>query len=133
MSPPLLERLPEIVRWMRTRGLQAVDWSENGEHLALTLMPPVAREGLARAAATGEAVPGSATPVLSPEMGLFRHAETAADAGVAAGDILGFIEIGPVRLAVLAPCAGGLGAPCHADGAVVGYHAVLFEITPRPR
>jgi len=81
------------------------------------------------------AAPTIAVRALSPGVFLDRHplhvqpiASIGAD--VRAGEPLGFLQIGPLLMAVPAPCAGTLVDVHAAHGATVGYGEPLFELLP---
>jgi acetyl-CoA carboxylase biotin carboxyl carrier protein len=81
------------------------------------------------------AAPTIAVRASSPGVFLDRHplhvqpiASIGAD--VRAGEPLGFLQIGPLLMAVPAPCAGTLLDVLAVHGAIVGYGEPLFELLP---
>ena len=68
----------------------------------------------------------------APLAGMFQPASGASPREVAAGEILGFIRVGPVLLPVKAPQAGVLTRALAEKDVLVGYGDPLFEIELHP-
>lgn len=123
----LLDRLPDIAAWMRTRGVSELEWTEHGTTLALSLAP-TERTILSSASGSDVEMRSVDQFIPSPEMGIFRLDSQGGDRIVHRDDIVGFVEIGPLRIPVVCPDDGWLGQPLEEDGAVVGYGRPLFRI-----
>ena len=124
----LLNDLPELVGRMRHHDVRHVSLKNGTGALALTLsenpgQTPPAHPITPPAKAEN-------TPVPSPEMGVFRSNGLGENHPVRSGEIVGFVEAGPLRLPVTATADGTLGPTLIGDGCVVGYHDVLFRIHP---
>ena len=110
-------------------GTSIVSLTLTGQGETITLR----RDGAATPTpATVEAAP--TLSIRSPSVGIFRthhpmKSEPLAEPGraVAAGDVVGLIQIGSLYVHVPAPAAGTVTASIAADGAVVGYGAPLTE------
>ncbi|WP_323989704.1 hypothetical protein [Nguyenibacter sp. L1] len=133
----LLDALPRLVAAMRRQHMRSLSLADGAETLTVRLAAPGTDAPQSEDAPENAAV----TEVPSPEMGVFRQgnviagAVTAGHAGdgaararVAAGTILGFVEIGPALLPIVAPRDGVVQAVLAADGAPIGYHAPAFAI-----
>lgn len=122
-----LDALPEIVSWMRNRGISELEWTEGGTTLGLSLQ---AQE---TSTPTGNTPPPrTEQSILSPEMGIFRYEGQRETRPVRRGDIIGFVEVGPLRVPVACPDDGVLLPPIEQDGALVGYSTPLFKIDTTP-
>lgn len=93
--------------------------------------------GVVEEAFEAEAGALPAFTVNAPSVGRFlqRHplrSEDLAPAGmeVAAGQVLGLLQVGPLLLPVCAPAAGVLIETLAAHGSAVGYGAPLFTLEP---
>ena len=119
----LLEMLDRLAPAMRRYGVTHVTLAESDAALTLTLSP-------AAAAPVAQTIAPSARQdtVPSPEMGVFRMGAIKPGSTVATDDILAFVEVGPVRLPVIAPAGGVIHTVLAQDGDTVGYHAPLFII-----
>ena len=100
---------------MRHHGIGAFDYNDGETSLSLRLAESV-----------------SAMQILSPAPGRF-HADHPAGAKlpgsprvVRKGDLVGWLRVGPLVLAVRADHDGALGDPVVADGSIVGYGTRLF-------
>ncbi|GBQ82953.1 hypothetical protein [Gluconobacter albidus] len=124
----LLNDLPELVGRMRHHDVRHVSLKNGTGALALTLSENAGQTPPAHPVAP----PAKAenTPVPSPEMGVFRSNGLGENHPVRSGEIVGFVEAGPLRLPVTATADGTLGPALIGDGCVVGYHDVLFRIHP---
>ncbi|MBS1092720.1 hypothetical protein JK208_14125 [Gluconobacter sp. Dm-74] len=124
----LLNDLPELVERMRRHDVRHVSLKNGADTLALTLA-----ESLGQTLQVPHVAPpakAEGTPVPSPEMGVFRSNGLDETHPVRSGEIVGFVEAGPLRLPVTATADGTLGPALVGDGDVVGYHDVLFRIHP---
>lgn len=124
----LLNDLPELVGRMRHHDVRHVSLKNGTGAIALTLSANPGQTPPAHPAAP----PARAedTPVLSPEMGVFRLNGLGENHPVRSGEIVGFVEAGPLCLPLTAPADGTLGPALVEDGSVVGYHDILFRIHP---
>ncbi|MGY3238457.1 acetyl-CoA carboxylase biotin carboxyl carrier protein [Bradyrhizobium sp. USDA 4472] len=120
-------------------------WLQDADLALLELRGPSASLRLVNDGAVVRVVEGEATsPVDAPSMtlrapspGIFfdRHplherAIALADPNVRAGEPLGFLQIGPLLLAVAAPLSGMVTDVLIAHGTVVGYGEPLFLLRP---
>ena len=119
----LLEMLDRLAPAMRRHGVSHLTLAENDAVLTLTLSPATATPV---AQTIAPSVRQDTVP--SPEMGVFRMGAIRPGSTVATGDILAFVEVGPVRLPVIAPAGGVVHTVLAQDGDTVGYHAPLFII-----
>ena len=124
----LLNDLPELVERMRRHDVRHVCLKNGTGTLALTL---AANSGQTlQAPHVAPIAKAKGTPVPSPEMGVFRSSGLDENHPVHSGEIVGFVEAGPLRLPVTATADGALGPALVGDGSIVGYHDVLFRIHP---
>lgn len=117
-DPALIETL---AGWLEQSGAREIEiTAADGQALKIVL----GANGSAAVASRGEDV-----RVKAPLAGHVRL-PASAEAGrtVEAGEILAFVEIGPVRLPVVAPVAGRIGGIHAGDGDTVGYGAALFTV-----
>ncbi|WP_342626997.1 hypothetical protein AAC691_11570 [Nguyenibacter vanlangensis] len=137
----LLDALPRLVAAMRRQDMRSLSLADGAETLTVRLAAPGTDAPQSEDAPEDAPEDAAVTEVPSPEMGVFRQgnviagAVTAGHAGdgavgarVAAGMILGFVEIGPALLPIVAPRDGVVQAVLAADGAPIGYHAPAFAI-----
>lgn len=69
--------------------------------------------------------------IRSPSVGRFRqHRGLPLPRTVVAGEILGFVTAGSLRLPVVAPARGIVLAVRHADDTPVSYDTVLYDFSP---
>lgn len=131
MTPDEIEKLADACA---RHGIGEIELARSGFSLRMRI-----------GAAAGEAPAATVVPkaeaafqgVRAPGVGIFRvdHPTTGrpvASAGqpVRKGDTVGVLQAGPCLRAVVAPADGVLGAAMAEDGAVVGYGAPLYELTP---
>lgn len=124
----LLNDLPGLVGRMRHHDIRHVSLKDGTSTLALTITANPCQ--IPQAQPVAPIAKSEDTPVLSPEMGLFRRHGLSDSQAVRAGEIVGFVEAGALRLPVTATADGTLGRALVGDGSVVGYHDVLFRIHP---
>jgi len=133
MSNPL-DRVDQLSVWLKEADLALLEL--RGPSATLRLV----NDGASVRVGEGEESPSVDVPsmtVRAPSPGIFldRHplheraiALVAAD--VRAGDPLGFLQIGPLLLAVPAPRGGTVIDVLVAHGTMVGYGAPLFVMQP---
>lgn len=133
MSNPL-DHVDQLSAWLRDANLALLEL--RGPSATLRLV----NDGASVRVVEGEEsspVDAPSMTVRAPSLGIFldRHplheraiALVAAD--VRAGDPLGFLQIGPLLLAVPAPRAGTLIDVLVAPGTTVGYGTPLFMLQP---
>ncbi|GBQ88838.1 hypothetical protein AA23498_0476 [Acetobacter nitrogenifigens DSM 23921 = NBRC 105050] len=68
--------------------------------------------------------------VKSPELGLFTGAGKSIGDSVLRDDVIGFVCIGPLRLAIRAPTDGLITRELARDGTPIGYQEAVFSIRP---
>lgn len=125
----LLNDLPELVDRMRRHDVRHVSLKNGAGALALTLTP-APTSNPEQTPSISYPAKAEDTPVPSPEMGVFRSNDLDATHPVRSGEIIGFVEAGPLRLPLTATADGTLGPALVGEGGVVGYHDVLFRIHP---
>jgi len=133
MSNPL-DHVDQLSVWLKDAGLALLEL--RGPSATLRLV----NDGASVHALEGEESPpvdAPSTTVRTPSLGIFldRHplherAIAFPAANVRAGDPLGFLQIGPLLLAVPAPQAGTVTDVLVVHGTVVGYGAPLFVLRP---
>jgi acetyl-CoA carboxylase biotin carboxyl carrier protein len=138
MTSPL-DQIPRLAALLAETGLATMDLSGPSGRVFLSrnASGPAAScaiEGVATAAQLPVA-PGRIIP--SPGIGLFRlahplHERPLAEEGawVAAGQVLGLLQVGALLRPIRAPCGGTLVAVRRADGTLTGYGDPLFDIHP---
>ena len=124
----LLNDLPELVGRMRHHDVRYVSLKNGTGALTLALSENPGQTPPAHPAASRTKAENTLVP--SPEMGVFRSSGLDENHSVRSGEIVGFVEAGPLRLPVTATADGTLGPALVGDGCVVGYHDVLFRIHP---
>ncbi|MFT8775230.1 MAG: hypothetical protein ABF893_01045 [Gluconacetobacter liquefaciens] len=124
----MLDRIESLIAMMRRADIVSLAIRDGDQTLELRLQP-YGREADQRSSVSPGGDTASCQPVRSPEMGRFRSVDLPTDRRVEAGDILGYIDIDPVRVSVIAPMDGWLGPALREDGIVVGYGDVLFTLT----
>lgn len=119
-DPALIDTL---AGWLEQSGAREIEiTTADGQALKIVL-------GAAGKAGAAAAPRGEDVRVKAPLAGHFRLAgDSQAGRTVEAGEILAFVEVGPVRLPVVAPAAGRLGDIHAGDGDAVGYGAILFTV-----
>ncbi|MBS1036021.1 hypothetical protein JK203_14825 [Gluconobacter cerinus] len=123
----MLDRIESFVTLMRSADLASLSLREGNETLELQLYPKIAAADQICTNFFGDSAAFSAS-VKSPEVGIFRLVDIPSERWVKIGDIVGYIDIDPLRVSVIAPETGRLSTPLHEDGAVVGYGDLLFMI-----
>ncbi|MDI6652467.1 hypothetical protein QMA67_05865 [Gluconobacter japonicus] len=123
----MLDRLESFVMLMRSTDMESLSLREDDETLELRLFPKIAAADKICRNFSDDTVAFSAS-VKSPEVGIFRPVDIPSERWVKAGDIVGYVDIEPLRVSVIAPETGRLGTPLHEDGAIVGYGDLLFMI-----
>ena len=126
---PLVDLLTRLVPRMREYGMMSCDVPVGGGQIKLELAPQktaeVAHHSTAPVAASVQTV-----DALSPEMGIFSEAVVEEGLHVSQNTILGFVDVGPLRLALEAPIAGTMLLCLVPVNSVVGYHQPVFRIQP---
>ncbi|QHC36323.1 hypothetical protein [Komagataeibacter xylinus] len=124
----LADVLTTLVPLMRQHGMASCDVPVGEGQLKLELHPPRIAEAVPHTA------PVLAEPAtidaLSPEMGIFAEAVVEEGLRVPQNAILGFVEVGPLRLALEAPVAGTVMLCLVPVGSAVGYHQPVFSLQP---
>ncbi|WP_086643264.1 hypothetical protein [Acetobacter sp. DsW_063] len=68
--------------------------------------------------------------VKSPELGLFASAGKSIGDSVIRNDVIGFVCVGPLRLAIRAPTDGLITEELARDSTPIGYQEAVFRIRP---
>ncbi|MGY8630979.1 biotin/lipoyl-containing protein [Bradyrhizobium sp. 14AA] len=133
MSNPL-DHVDKLSAWLKDADLALLEL--RGPSATLRLV----NDGASVRVVEGEESPSVDAPsmtVRAPSPGIFldghplhERAIALAAADVRAGDPLGFLQIGPLLLAVPAPRAGTVTDVLVAHGTIVGYGTPLFVLQP---
>lgn len=126
---PLVDLLTRLVPRMREYGMVYCDVPMGGGQIKLDLAPQKTAE-VAHHSATPAAAIVQTVDALSPEMGIFSEAVVEEGLHVSQNTILGFVDVGPLRLALEAPIAGTMLLCLVPVNSVVGYHQPVFRIQP---
>lgn len=133
MSNPL-DHVAQLSAWLKDADLALLELRGPSTNLRLV------NDGASVRVVEGEESPpvdATSITVRAPSPGIFldRHplheraiALVAAD--VRAGESLGFLQVGPLLMAVPAPRAGTVTDVLAAHGAIVGYGTPLFVLRP---
>jgi acetyl-CoA carboxylase biotin carboxyl carrier protein len=136
MTNPL-DHIAEIAALLAATDIDCLELTGPAGHLRLRRggEPEVASGG------TGDK-PGAEDETVampSPGFGIFLHAHplhetplVQADDSVAAGQLLGFLKIGPLLIPVPAPYDGVVSDIVARDGTLVGFGDPLFRISSQP-
>ena len=128
--------MQEIAVWLEKAGVSAIEIDmEDGRHVRIVMDGEAclrADDGPRDMIST---TPASVSAAKAPFAGHFLDTHPARDvpaaaegAAVAAGDIVGFIKVGPLLLPVRAPAAGTLNESSVKAGNLVGYGDTIFPI-----
>jgi len=133
MSNPL-DHVDQLGTWLKGADLALLELRGPGANLRLV------NDGASVRVVEGEEPKSVDAPTItvgasSPGIFLDRHplhdrAIAAVAADVRAGEPLGFLQVGPLLLAVPAPRAGMVTDVLAAHGTIVGYGAPLFVLQP---
>lgn len=126
---PLVDLLTSLVPRMRDCGMVSCDVPLAGGQIKLELAPQKTAEVVRHIATPTEPVVQTVDAV-SPEMGIFSEAVVEEGLHVSQNTILGFVDVGPLRLALEAPVAGTVLLCLVPVNSVVGYHQPVFCIQP---
>lgn len=124
----LVDMLTSLVPRMREHGMVFCDVPLGEGQLKIELSPQKNAEILHNT--TSAEVVIQTVDALSPEMGIFSEAVVEEGLHVAQNTILGFVDVGPLRLALEAPVAGTVLLCLMPVNSVVGYHQPVFRIQP---
>lgn len=120
--------LQHVLNWLRTTDLNEFSYQKGSDKMHFCFDESPGPEPAFP--------PCSLTPVLSPEVGLFRLSELGKSSRVGKGDevregaVLGLVDTGRSKKKIKAPAAGRIvSAP--EDGTPVEYGQPLFFIEPR--
>ncbi|QOG20889.1 hypothetical protein [Bradyrhizobium sp. SEMIA] len=133
MSTPL-DHVDQLSVWLKDAGLALLEL--RGPSASLRLV----NDGVSVRAVDGEEIPPVDAPsitVRATSPGIFldrhplhEHAIALADADVRGGEPLGFLQIGPLLLAVPAPLSGMVTDVLTDHGTIVGYGTPLLLLRP---
>ncbi|WP_047459283.1 hypothetical protein [Rhizobium rhizogenes] len=130
--------MQQIAAWLENAGASAIEIeTEDGRHIRIVMDDEVSHhidDGLRDVAPT---MPAHVAAAKAPFAGHFLDAHpargmpaAAEDTAITAGDILGFVKVGPLLLPVRAPEAGTLNECPVKAGDLVGYGDPIFSIEP---
>lgn len=130
--------MQQIAAWLENSGASAIEIeTEDGRHVRIVMDGEVTLRADNGPRDVVSMVPVSITAAKAPFAGHFLDAHpargtpaAAEDTAVAAGDIVGFVKVGPLLLPVRAPDAGTLNACSVKAGDLVGYGDPIFSIEP---
>lgn len=133
IDPAEIERLSRIAQ---AAGLAEITLTDGGDTLRLRFAGHGRQpEAASRSSGLVLARPDEQAGARSPGVGLFRHrhpvtGRPACEAGqeVVEGQVVGYVEAGPLLRPATAPRAGVIGAPACDEGALVGYATLLYPI-----
>ncbi|WP_246754602.1 MULTISPECIES: hypothetical protein [Rhizobium] len=128
----------EIASWLETAGASAIEIeTEDGRHLRIVMDEEAALHADKGPRDMVPAMPARVTIAKAPFAGHFLDAHpardtpaAAQDTAAAAGDIVGFVKVGPLLMAVRAAEAGMLNECSVEAGNLVGYGDTIFSIEP---
>ena len=131
-------RHEQIARWVQrleASRIRGFEFEEDGTVLRLQFGRPAPASATPDEQAAGMTRSTSTTcaSVRAPAAGVFHaghplSGDASFDAQVRKDDIVGFLRVGEMMTAVVAPCDGWLGPPEVADGTLVGWGHSLFTI-----
>jgi acetyl-CoA carboxylase biotin carboxyl carrier protein len=136
MTNPL-DHVAEIAAWLAATDIDYLELAGPTGHLRL-------RRGGESEVTTGGVSDGppaedETVAMPSPGFGIFLHAHplhetplVRAGDSVAAGQVLGFLKIGPLLVPVPAPHEGVVSDILAQDGTLVGFCDPLFRFSPQP-
>ena len=136
MTNPL-DHVAEIAAWLAATDIDCLELTGPAGHLRLRRggEPEVTAVGTG----DGPLAEDETVAMPSPGFGIFLHAHplhetplVRAGDSVAAGQVLGFLKIGPLLVPVPAPHEGVVSAIVAQDGALVGFGDPLFRFSPQP-
>ncbi|MCH4089909.1 hypothetical protein [Acetobacter sp.] len=124
----LIDLLTVLVPRMREHGIVSCDVPLEEGQLKLELTPLQIVDVLHNVSTVESAA--RTVDALSPEMGIFSEAVVEEGLHITKGAILGFVDVGPLRLALDAPVSGTVLLCLVPVNSVVGYHQPVFRIQP---
>jgi acetyl-CoA carboxylase biotin carboxyl carrier protein len=136
--------IAEIAGWLEQAGVSAIE-IEQAERTVRIVVDSTGATVQSRPAAASPPktvetqIDQHGLPVKTPIAGEYidthpsrKIAQSAIGAAVEAGQIVGFIKIGPMLVAVDAPASGILSASRGDGGALVGFGETVFTIESQP-
>ncbi|NLI26554.1 MAG: hypothetical protein GX413_04080 [Acetobacter sp.] len=125
----LVDLLTRLVPRMREHGMVFCNVPLGEGHIQIELTPQKTVDILPNAVPQTEP-PAQTVDALSPEMGIFSEAVVEEGLHITRGTILGFVDVGPLRLALEAPVTGIVMLCLIPVNSVVGYHQPVFRLQP---
>ncbi|HEX8046654.1 hypothetical protein [Rhizobium sp.] len=130
--------MQEITAWLESAGASAIEIdTEDGRHVRIVMDGGVSPRADGELRDMVPAAPASVVAAKAPFAGHFLDVHPARgtpaavqDTAVTAGDIVGFVKVGPLLLPVRAPDAGTLSECSVKAGDLVGYGDAIFSIEP---
>jgi len=136
MTNPL-DHVADIAAWLAATDIDCLELTGPAGHLRLRRggEPEVTADWTG----DGPLAEDETVAMPSPGFGIFLHAHplhekplVQADDSVAAGQVLGFLKIGPLLVPVPAPHDGVVSDIVTRDGTLVGFGDPLFRISSQP-
>ncbi|MBO1358781.1 hypothetical protein J2D73_03075 [Acetobacter sacchari] len=124
--------LESLVAAMRRHGAGVFEFENEDTFLSVVLEAESPDIPLDTSPDTGNAHPEAEFDVFvkSPELGLFASAGKSIGDSVMRNDVVGFVCVGPLRLAIRAPTDGLITEELVRDGTPIGYQEAVFRIRP---
>ncbi|MUO80368.1 hypothetical protein GOZ80_10625 [Agrobacterium vitis] len=124
--------IAQLTCWLEMAGVHAIDIEHNDQQISIVMTGGTAH--VSRHMRSNVPV-GASVMITSPSVGHFLAYHPARPDGgpqegesVNAGDVVGFVKIGPLLLGVAAPQDGVLGEALVNAGDAVGYGTPLFSL-----
>jgi acetyl-CoA carboxylase biotin carboxyl carrier protein len=130
--------MQQIAVWLENAGASAIEIeTEDGRHVRIVMDEDTSLHADDRPRETVPMAHASVTAAKAPFAGHFLDAHparatpaAAQDTAGAAGDIVGFVKVGPLLMPVRTPVAGTLNECLVKAGDLVGYRDPIFLIEP---
>ncbi|CAN7695392.1 hypothetical protein LJR251_005564 [Rhizobium rhizogenes] len=130
--------IQQIATWLESAGASAIEIeTEDGRHVRIVMDGEASRRFDDGPRDMVPMAPASVMAAKAPFAGHFLDVHPACgtpavaeDTAITAGDIVGFIKVGPLLLPVRAPDAGTLNECSVKAGDLVGYGDTIFSIEP---
>jgi biotin carboxyl carrier protein len=130
--------MQQIAAWLENAGASAIEIeTEDGRHIRIVMDGEVTLRADNGPRDVASMAPVSVTAAKAPFVGHFLDAHpargtpaAAEDTIVAAGDVVGFVKVGPLLLPIRAAGAGTLNECPIKAGDLVGYGDTIFSIEP---
>ncbi|AQS85817.1 MAG: hypothetical protein ABF876_11835 [Acetobacter aceti] len=126
--------LDRLVTAMRRYEVKEAEFEYEGTVLSVKLFPAKTGSAQDKFVSVDKTDPETTSDILvrSPELGCFASAGKKVGDAVMSDDVIGFVRVGVLRLAIRAPKTGFLAEKFINDGEPIGYHAPVFRIQITP-